>query len=118
MGYAHVIWVLEDGIRDVEQHPEDTEKYMQEVGTGILKLCLDPFMMQTPKGLRPVTHAPVLNHANCLNHAVSLHSTDEEILIWAGGGLRTLDQMPDDQLEGVKRLFEARYEQRKAADGS
>lgn len=112
MGYAHIIWVLEDGIRDVEQHPEDTEKYTHEVGTGILKLCLDPVMMQTPKGLRPVTHAPVLNHANCLNHAGALHSSDEEILIWAGGCLRTLDQIPDDQLEGVKRLFNARYEQR------
>ena len=113
MGYAHILWVLEDGIRDVQKHPEEVPKYTEEVGGAVLKLCLDPTMMQTPKGRRPVTHEPVLNHGDCINHAAAMHSTDEEIFVWAGSCLRTLDQIPDEHLEGVRRLFEARYEKRK-----
>lgn len=113
MGYAHIMWVLEDGIRHVQQHPEDYEKYAREIGAAVLKLCLDPDMMQTPKGLCPVTHEPIFNHGNCINHANQFHSNDEQILVWAGACLRTLDQIPEEQIEGVKRLFEARYEERK-----
>ena len=113
MGYAHLMWVLEDGIREAKNHPEEAPKYVEQVGAAVLKLCLDPTMMQTPDGLQPVTSEPVANHANCINHAAKLHSTDEEIFVWAGNCPRTLDQIPDDQLEGVRRLFEARYEKRK-----
>ena len=113
MGYAHILCVLEDGIRDVQKHPEEAPKYTEEVGGAVLKLCLDPMMMQTPEGLQPVTSERVANHANCINHAAKLHSTDEEIFVWAGNCLRALDQIPDEHLEGVRRLFEARYEKRK-----
>lgn len=106
MGYAHLISVHEDGIRKAKQHPEEAPKYADAVGEAVLKLCLDPDMMQTPEGLQPVTSTDVFNHGGCINHAAKLHSTDEQIFVWAGNCLRTLDQMSDEDLEGVRRLFD------------
>lgn len=116
MGYSHLISVHEDGIRNVKQHPEEAAKYVEAVGEAILKLCLDPDMMQTPKGLQPVTSGDVFNHGGCINHAATVHSTDEQVFVWAGNGLRTLDQLSDEDLDGARRLFEDLFEKRKKRD--
>jgi hypothetical protein len=113
MGYAHLLWIYEDGIRHVEQYPEDAPKYREAIGAAVLKLCLEPAMMQTPQGIQPVTHEPIFNQGNCVNHAATLHSTDEQVFIWARNRPRTLDQLNDDEIDGAKRLFDALYERRK-----
>lgn len=113
MGHAHILTIHEDGIRSVKQHPDDRRKYRDAIGDAVLKLCLNPDMMETPEGPQPVTSEAVLNQDGCVRHDARIHSTDEHVFIWAGNCLRTLNQLDDEQVEGAKRLFDALYEQRK-----
>lgn len=112
MGYAHILTIYEDGIRDAKQ-PKNAQNYLDAVGGAVLKLCLNPDKMQTPEGIQPVTSEPILNHSNCVNHDATVHSTDEQVFIWAGNCLQTLNQLDDERVEEAQRLFDALYKQRK-----
>jgi hypothetical protein len=73
MGYAHILWIYEDGIKD----DNDREDLQKVLGEAVIKVCLCPDYAPTPKGRRRITRHPVRCHNNCVNHAAALHNSDE-----------------------------------------
>ena len=113
MGHAHILYIYNDGIRDVKNQPDKHPEYAKAVGEAVLKLCLNPDYASTPEGQERVTWHSVFNHGNCVEYAGEVHSTDALCYVWLRNGLRTLDQLNDDELDGAKRLFDDLYAKRK-----
>ena len=42
MGYAHIMFVREDGIRSAKRQDGYNKGYRDEVGEAVLRLCLTP----------------------------------------------------------------------------
>lgn len=108
MGIAHILYVYEDGLNCYDQ-----QKTEEAVGAAVMAVCLNP--EKTYSGINPLKPrvAPVLGAGNCVNRAAEVHSTDEQIFVWARNCLRTLDQLRDEEVESAKQLFDALYEERR-----
>lgn len=111
MGICHIVCVREDALKMNEDRPDEL---VSAIGQGIRTLCVDPEHAVTPVGAKRVRSATVLNAGGGLQHAGEVHSTDEQIFVWSGNCLRTLDELNDEQVTGAKQLFEHLLENRLA----
>jgi hypothetical protein len=87
MGYAIVLWVYEDAIRDCERSKEIWESYRPDVGEAVLQVCIG--------GKHDVESAPIKNHGNAVNRFAELHSTWLTPIAWSGNRLAHLSQLND-----------------------
>jgi len=97
MGYAAIIWVYEDVIRDAERSKDEYNRLKGELGEARLQVCAGG-----PEGVRS---APVLSHGNCVNFYDRVHSTDTKLYLWAGNRLRPIHELHDKDFAMMKALI-------------
>ena len=102
MGYAHIITVYDDGIRSAKTGSVFDPEYLQSVGSGVLKLCLDPAFGEDANGRFQVTWHRVGHMENCLNWIGEVHSSERELFLWAENCLRKAGDLTSDQLREVQ----------------
>lgn len=104
MGYAHIIWVYDDGIRDAEHSKDHRNRLRSEVGEAVLQVSLG--------GPRGVKSANVLGHGNCVNRSDEVHSTDARAYLWSGNCLTPLHRLDDEDFAILSRLVSEEHQRR------
>lgn len=112
MGYSHILWIRNDGIRNSKNEGTDTKKYETEIGKATLKLCLDPDWRSEPEGLKRNTSRNILNYGACINYVDEVHSSDTRIYVWIENRMCALYELDDDGFECVKHLMEEESKKR------
>lgn len=102
MGYAIVLWIYEDAIRDCERSTEIWERCRPDIGEAVLQVCIG--------GQHGVKSAPIRNHGNAVNRFGALHSTWLTPIVWSGNRLAHLSRLDDKEFES---LYEEIQEERK-----
>lgn len=59
VGYAHILWVYEDGVEEAERSVAAWGRLRPALGEAVLQVVIG--------GARGVKSAPVLGHGNCVN---------------------------------------------------
>ena len=117
MGYTHIFTVHEDGIRNAKTSAGFDPEYVQSVGLGVLKLCLEPTFGMGADGNFRVTWYDVKNMGACLNWADNVHHTERHIFLWTGGGLKRLPDLTTDELKEalmeISRMLETKQSSRR-----
>ena len=111
MGITHIVTVRDDGLTMNAAKGQELES---AVGEAVVTVCVKPQFAGTERGPERITWHPVMNHGNCVQHVTEMHSSEEQIFIWAGNRLRSLQELRDEEIDGARRLFEALYAKRKA----
>ena len=101
MGYAYIIWVYDDGIRDAKPSTDYWGRLRTEVGEAVLQVSL-----------RHVKSAAVLGHGNCVNRADEVHSTSERAYLWSRNCLTPLDRLKDGDFALLSRLVSEEHQRR------
>jgi hypothetical protein len=115
MGMAHLLYIYDDGIRDAADDADAHEQIASQVGTGVLKLCLDPDYRSLPSGeIVRVTRASTEGHGNAINHCDRVHAGGEEVYMWSGNRLASIGDLDDDELERLSEIVSE--ERRRRAD--
>ncbi len=109
MGYAHIIWVYDDGIRDAKHSKGRWDRLRSEVGEAVLQVSLGG-----PSGVKS---ANVLGHGNCVNRSDEVHSTDVRAYLWSGNCLTPLHRVDEDDFAILSRLV-SEERQRRAQGGA
>ena len=111
MGYTHILTIHEDGIRDAKTGAGFDPEYVQSVGLGVLKLCLEPAFGKNADDSFRITWCDIKNMAACLNWVADVHHTEDHIFLWAGNGLRGLPDLTTDELRKalaeISRMLES-----------
>lgn len=138
MGYAKILFIYEDGIRDAERSTESWRKFTPAVGEAVLRACIGQIpekiellrLMDVTESVRDQkwesqverlrsltkpssTSSPVFSHTNCVNLCDTVHSTQSELYLWSGNCLRQLYQIDDDDLTTCRKLIEEELDRRK-----
>jgi hypothetical protein len=74
---------------------------------------MEPLYAITPTGKERISFRPVLNHGNCVRHAGEVHSTEQEIFVWQGNGLRRVRELDTTELAAAKAKFDEAWAHRK-----
>ena len=106
MGHTHILTIHEDGIRNAKTSAGFDPEYVQSVGLGVLKLCLEPTFGKDADDSFRITWYDIKNMGFCLNWVDDVHHTEHHIFLWAGGGLRRLRDLTTDELrEAQTEIF-------------
>jgi hypothetical protein len=112
MGYTHILTIHEDGIRNAKTSAGFDPEYVQSVGLGVLKLCLEPAFGEGAEGRFRVTWCDIKNMGSCPNWVADVHHTEDHIFLWAGNGLRGLPDLTTDELRKalaeISRMLESK----------
>jgi len=106
MGYKHIVWVNEDGMR------QKTAGLEQAFGQALLKVCLNPDYAHAPEGPERVWWADVGNHGGCINWVDEVHQSDSRLYLWDGNCLRPLRKLDDEALQQAAALLQEEIKRR------
>lgn len=109
MGISHIFHVYEDALTQRNASPEELKALL---GEALWTLCMEPRYAMEPTGRERVKWHDIRNHGSSVLYVGEVHSSQEEVYIWSGNCLRRLDELRDDQIEGARRLFNDRCEER------
>src|SRR5258708_31679634 len=116
MGQTHILTIHEDGIRDAKTSAGFDPEYVQSVGLGVLKLCLEPTFGKDADDFFRITWYDIKNNGACLNWVDDVHNTEHHIFLWAGNCLRNLPDLTTDELRQaqteISRMLETKQESR------
>ena|SRR5215471_13133796 len=104
MGYAHVLWVYDDALRQ--------EGIDSDLGAAILKVCSNPDFESTAEGKKFIRDVPVRAHGNAVNWVDDPYSSDERVYFWSENCLRRITELEERHLERIRSLVEAELSSR------
>jgi hypothetical protein len=109
IGFACILWIYEDAVRNAENNPELWERLKPLIGQVVLELAVhnSHFKGKTGHAVRGIR-----GHVNAIQRLGTLRSTDSEILVWARNCLRPLRELDDSEWEIVERLISEERERR------
>jgi hypothetical protein len=105
MGCTKILWIYEDGLKEATESVEKWEKYKEEIGQAVLKLCLDPDYISTPNGLKSVKSHRVFNNINCVNLSDNVDSKDHRLYVWQGNCLKPFSYLNNEEVVKVEYLL-------------
>ncbi len=105
MGYTKILWIYEDGLKEASESREKWEKYKEEIGQAVLKLCLDPDYISTPNGLKTVKSHKVFNNFNCVNLCDDIDSRDHRLYVWQGNCLKPFSDLNNEEMVKAEGLL-------------
>ncbi len=96
MGYAHIIWVHEDGVSSAKHSTDQWNRLKPALGEAVLQVVIG--------GSKGGKSAKVLNHGNCVNRCDEVHAADARVYLWLANCLRPLHQLDDEDFTTVEQL--------------
>lgn len=114
MGYAHILYIYNDGIRDAGRDLETLHRMIAAVGAGVLKVSLFPEKERTGDRFTRVKDCEVLNHGNCINWVDEVHSRAQRLYWWDRNYLRPLRELGYEELLQVKAVVDEALVQKRS----
>ncbi len=92
MGYAHVLWIYEDAVRNAN---ESDERLAMEVGRAVLAACRERRGGATP---RPFS---VFSFSNAVNWVDRVDAGAKAVYAWSGNRLAPMEHLGSTEREAV-----------------
>ena len=116
MGVAHIMFVHEDGIGQQGQDAASRAAFQKEVGSAVLKLCLDASYAQGPDGVSRLRSHGLRSHGNAVNWVDAADSSETRVFVWDRNCLQTLSEVSGQGLAAAEALIEREMASRQRSE--
>jgi hypothetical protein len=112
MGYAKILFLFEDAVRDAQSSETEFARLVPIVGDAVLNLCVRPqnYWDINASRMAELRSRAVGPMGNAVNLAGTLHSSDSEVFLWHRNGLRSLSELSPAQLELAASIVKRRQD--------